>query len=433
MITVTAGWWRRVAFPFIALLMFSLSLFTPETFGGTPRFNRPLGEVRGTSPAQVSFDGGNWISLGSGTLPVFEGTLIGARSGIAVLTLSDGSRMEASPTTELAVSRMGSHTNVRVASGNVLFRLPPFAWARLSMPGGVIQTVGSGTHSSSRPGVAAVSNASPGQTGALGVVTAQKGGIPRVRIFSGEAFLLSQDGSVKERLGEGETRTLLAQSAGAFPLKRYAGAQEGDSTLFPPTDPPSNQAGPGLVWAWNPSKTNGWEQSRIAPPPQGLPPEQALRRGFAWAWEVPAAQWVVVRRECRGVPTFFLRAGATGTGITLPPPTDPPGEAPPEPGQVWAWNASNPEGWVPAKLGKEPKSPSRPEQELRDGFMWAWNEPKARWDVVEECDLAGAFLAPAFPLAAVLTAGTGVAAVSIPAAVLTSHTAASPTTSSIIP
>jgi hypothetical protein len=59
-------------------------------------FNRPLGEICGTSPAQVSFDGKYWISLGSGTRPAFDKMLIRARSGIVALTLLDGSRLSQS-------------------------------------------------------------------------------------------------------------------------------------------------------------------------------------------------------------------------------------------------------------------------------------------------------------------------------------------------
>src|SRR5574337_906039 len=106
----------------VALLV-ALSVIPLEAIAAAPLFNRPLGEIRGTSPAQVSFDGKSWISLGSGTLPVFDKTLIRARSGIVALTLSDGSRLEASPTTELAIAVAGPFTTVRMTEGNVLFRL----------------------------------------------------------------------------------------------------------------------------------------------------------------------------------------------------------------------------------------------------------------------------------------------------------------------
>ena len=108
----------------------------------------------------------------------------------------------------------------------------------------------------------------------------------------------------------------------------------------------------------------------------------------------------------------------------LPSPTDPPGKEAGV-GQMWASNALNPPdlfgGWAPAKLGQDPVSPPRPDQELKDGFVWAWNQPQSRWDVVEECDLAAAFLVPAGPgLIPLLGAGAGVGAVSGGAALLTS-------------
>lgn len=410
----------RAALAFVTLLLTILLVFTLEATAGIPRFNQPLGEVRGTAPAQVSFDGRNWTLLGPRALPVFDGTLIRARSGIVALTLPDGSGLEASPTTELAVTKMGSLTNVLVAQGNVLFRLRPSAQSRLSVSGGFVQADALGAFRSSHPVATRVSTTQQGQRDTLGVITAQKGGIPRVRVVSGEALLVSQSGFARERLREGESRTILAQSSGVVPLKRYAEAQQVFAILPPPTDPPGKEAEAGFVWGYNPSNPQaglgGWEQVRIGTPPESPPrPDEELRRGFAWAWEVPVAQWTIVRRECRGVPAFLLRAGATRSGAVLPPPTDPPSKEAGV-GQVWAWNASNPPGllggWAPAKLGQDPASPPRPDQELKDGFVWAWNQPAERWDVVEECELAAAFLVPAGAgLIPLLGAGAGVGAV----------------------
>ena len=428
MLTSRQPGYGRTGVPSIAFLLITLLVFNSEAIAATPRFNQPLGEVRGTSPAQVSFDGKGWTSLGSGALPVFDGTLIRAGSGIVALTLPDGSGLEASPTTELAITRTGSLTNVLVAQGNVLFRLRPSVQARLSVSGGFIQTDASGASRSNIPVATRVSTAQPGQRDILGVITAQKGGIPRVRLVSGEALLVSQSGFASERLREGQSRAILAQSSGVVPLKRYAEAHQVFAILPPPSDPPGKEAEAGFVWGYDPSNPQaglgGWEQVRIGTPPESPPrPDQELRRGFAWAWEVQAAHWTVVRRECRGVPAFLLRAGATRSDAVVPPPTDPPAK---EPGveQVWAWNALNPSdvlgGWAPAKLGKEPESPPRPDQELKDGFVWAWNQPKDRWDVVEECDLAAAFLVPAGAgLIPLLGAGASVGAVASTPAFLT--------------
>jgi len=411
----------RTSVAVVALLMTTLLAFTSEAIAATPRFNQPLGEVRGTSPAQISFDRRNWTVLGSGALLVFDGTLIRSRSGTVALTLPDGSWLEASPTTELAITRAGSLTNVLVAQGNVLFRLRPSAQARLLVPGGFVQTDALGATRQSGAVATRVSTTRQGQRDTLGVITAQKGGIPRVRLVSGEALLVSQSGFARERLREGESRTILAQSSGVVPLKRYAEAHQVLAILLPLSIPPSKEAEAGFVWGSNPSNPQaglgGWEQVRIGTLPEVPPrPDQELRRGFAWAWEVPAAQWTIVRRECRGVPAFLLRAGATRSGAVLPLPTDPPSKEAGV-GQMWAWNASNPPdlfgGWAPAKLGQDPASPPRPDQELKDGFVWAWNQPQSRWDVVEECDLAAAFLVPAGPgLIPLLGAGAGVGVVS---------------------
>jgi hypothetical protein len=399
----------RIGCTVAALLLVALSAITSEGIAGTVRFNQPLGEIRGTSPAQLSFDGKGWISLGSGTFPVFDKTLIRARSGTVALTLSDGSRLEASPTTELAIAGMGSSTVVRVAEGNVLFRLPPSATTRLAMPGGVIQIAAIAMGGSGRVGATRISAGSQRQRDTLGVITAQRGGIPRVRLLSGEAFLISQNGSVTERLREGQVRTLLAQSSGTVPFKQYAAAAGETSVLLPPTDPPSQVPKPDHVWTWSASNPQdvhgGWQEMRLGMPPvTPPPPEQELRRGFAWAYK---DQWLIAKRECGQFAAF--RRPPTGASATLPPPVDPPSQAA-KPEHVWAWHPSNPPqvtgGWQEVQLGSPPGTPPRPDQELYDGFVWAWEEePEQRWVVVEECGLAAAFLVPVGPGIAALVAG----------------------------
>jgi hypothetical protein len=167
------------------------------------------------------------------------------------------------------------------------------------MPGGVIRAPLPVWTRSDHIIAARVSTGAQAQRDSLGVITAQRGGIPRVRLLSGEAFLVSQNGSVTERLREGQVRTVLAQSSGAFPLKQYAAAQPGGQRITPPTDPPSQAAKPEHVWTWHPSHPQdvhgGWQEMKLGVPPvTPLAPDQDLRRGFAWAWK---DQWVVAQRE----------------------------------------------------------------------------------------------------------------------------------------
>lgn len=411
----------RIGCAVVVALLVALSVIPPEAIAGAPLFNRPLGEIRGTSPAQVSFDGKSWIALGSGSLPVFDKMLIRARSGIVALTLSDGSRLEASPTTEMAIAATGPFTNVRLTEGNVLFRLRFASSVRLWMPGGGIQTTAVDTERSTHPITTRVSVGTQAQRDTLGVITAQRGGVPRVRLLSGEAFLISQNGSVTERLREGQVRTLLVQSTGAVPFKQYAAAQPGGQRIPPPTDPPSQAPKPEHVWTWHPSYPQdihgGWQETRLGVPPVTPPvPDQDVRQGFGWAWK---DQWVVAKRECGQFAAF--RRPPTGASATLPPPVDPPSQAA-KPEYVWAWHPSNPPqvfgGWQEVQLGSAPDTPPQPDQELYDGFVWAWEEgPEKRWVVVEECGLAAAFLVPA---------GGGIAQAAIGGAIVTTSAVVPP-------
>lgn len=406
-----------------ALLLVVVSAITSEAIAGASLFNRPLGDVRGVAPAQVSVDGRNWLPLGSGTVPVFDKMLIRARTGAFALTLTDGSLLEASPTTEVAISQMESSTIVRVVEGNVLFRLRPASSARIAMPGGVIHSAGAWSGSADRIQAARVSATAQGHQDALGVITVQRIGAPRVRIVSGEAVMISQNGAVTERLRDGQVRTLSAQSSQMVPLKRYAAAQPGGQQELPPTDPPSEAAKAEHVWAWHASYPQqvqgGWQEVRLGVPPAAPPPpEQEVREGFAWAWK---DQWVIAKRECG---QFALYRRASSEEAKLPPPTNPPSQAPKDE-HVWAWHPSNPPevwgGWTEVQLGSPTDDPPRPEQELYRGFTWAWEErPEKRWVVVEECGLAAAFFVPAGGIAGVLIGGATVGGMSAVPATLTS-------------
>lgn len=414
----------RIRCTVTALLLVALAAITSEALAGTPLFNRPLGEVRGTALAQVSFDGKNWISLGAGTLPVFDKMLIRTRSGIATLTLSDGSQLEAGPKTELAIAAMGPSTIARVVEGNVLFRLRPASSTRLSMPGGVVQSAAVGMSRADQITAARVSTGTQTQRDSLGVITAQRVGLPRVRVLAGAVVLVSQNGAVTERLREGQARTLLAQSSGMVPFKQYAAAQPGGQQTPPPTDPPSQAPTAEHVWVWHPSYPQqvqgGWQEMRLDMPPTAPPPPaQEVREGFAWAWK---DQWVIAKRECGQFAMF--RRESSEDSAKLPPPVDPPSQAA-KAEHVWAWHPSNPPqvwgGWQEVQLGSPPGDPPRPEQELYRGFTWAWEEePEKRWVVVEECGLAAAFFAPAGGgIAGLVIGGTVVGAMSVVPATVT--------------
>lgn len=427
----------RISGTAAAVLLIALSVMTSQAVAGTPLFNRPLGEVRGAAPAQVSVDGKNWISLGSGTLPVLDQMLVRARAGAFALTLTDGSRLEASPTTELAISQMESSTIVRVVEGNVLFRLRPTSSARIAMPGGVIHSAAAWSDRSDRIPAARVNATMQSHQDTLGVITVQRMGAPRVRIVSGEAMMISQNGAVTERLRDGQVRILSAQSFRMGPLKQYAAAQPGGQQALPPTDPPSQAPTAERVWTWHPSYPQqvqgGWQEMRLGMPPTAPPPpEQEVREGFAWAWK---DQWVIAKRECG---QFALFRRASTDEAKLPPPVDPPSQAAKEE-HVWAWHSANPPevwgGWKEVQLGSPPGDPPRPEQELYRGFTWAWEEkPEKRWVVVEECGLAAAFFVPAGGgIAGLVIGGATVGGASVVPATLTSGGKNEPVASDVAP
>src|SRR5262249_13514797 len=84
-----------------------------------------LGTARGIRGVEMSLDGGKtWLPLGSRSLPVLDDTAIRAKTGGAMLDLSDGSRLNVPPFSSVRVRATGAATEVSLLAGRLTFNLP---------------------------------------------------------------------------------------------------------------------------------------------------------------------------------------------------------------------------------------------------------------------------------------------------------------------
>jgi hypothetical protein len=101
-----------------------------------------LGTARGIRSAAFSFDGGNrWLALGGLSLPVLGGARIRSGNGAVSLDLTDGSRINLLPFSELHVAQTVGAVGIILEHGRMTFRLPPTTRVAIETPAARLEPV----------------------------------------------------------------------------------------------------------------------------------------------------------------------------------------------------------------------------------------------------------------------------------------------------
>ncbi len=85
----------------------------------------PLGLATGSKEAHLTLDGKRWTILGHSSSPVYEGTVIRTGNGLASALLNEGTQLELQPRSVIEISGSRTAPVVKIAVGQVLFRIPP--------------------------------------------------------------------------------------------------------------------------------------------------------------------------------------------------------------------------------------------------------------------------------------------------------------------
>lgn len=83
-----------------------------------------LGLATGSQDAQVTIDGRQWTTLPASSSPIYGGTMLRSGKGTASLLLKDGTQLELRPQTLIGLAGSRTAPVVKIAVGQVLFRIP---------------------------------------------------------------------------------------------------------------------------------------------------------------------------------------------------------------------------------------------------------------------------------------------------------------------
>lgn len=100
----------------------------------------PLGLATGSKGAQVALDGEHWAALPASSNPIYGGTMIRTGKGAASVILKDGAQLELQPHALIGISGSRTAPVVKIAVGQVLFRVPASSRAAFVTPSVRYQT-----------------------------------------------------------------------------------------------------------------------------------------------------------------------------------------------------------------------------------------------------------------------------------------------------
>lgn len=121
----------------VSFLVWSVTAFIPPAARAG---ESPLGFATGSKEAQIAIDGKHWATLPAFSNPIYEGTMIRTGKGTASALLKDGAQLEFQSGTLVTLSGSRTEPVVKIAVGQVLFRVPMSSRAAFVTPSVRFQT-----------------------------------------------------------------------------------------------------------------------------------------------------------------------------------------------------------------------------------------------------------------------------------------------------
>ena len=149
----------------------------------------PLGLATGSKEAQLAIDGKQWASLPGSSNTVYEGTMVRTGKGTASVLLKDGTQLELQPRTLIGLSGSRTAPVVKIAVGQVLFRMPASSHAAFVTPTVRYQTADAiiGDH----PSVLKAKAATLSVADPVGKIVVNRQGGSRIELQQGEMIAKS--------------------------------------------------------------------------------------------------------------------------------------------------------------------------------------------------------------------------------------------------
>lgn len=151
----------------------------------------PLGLAIGSKEAHMAVDGKQWATLPASSNPIYEGTMIRTGKGTASVLLKDGAQLELQPRTLIRLSGSRTAPVVKIAIGQVLFRVPTSSRAAFDTPSVRYQTENGGDH----PAVLKAKTTTLPAADSVGAIVVNPRGGSRLGLQQGEMLAKSMSDS----------------------------------------------------------------------------------------------------------------------------------------------------------------------------------------------------------------------------------------------
>lgn len=155
------------------------AIVPPAAYAAEP----PLGLATGSQHAQVSVNGKHWLPLSGSSHPIYEGTMIRTGKGTASVLLKDGSQLELLSKTLVELSGSRTAPVMKIAIGQVLFRVSVPSHASFITPSARYQIQES--VSTDRPAVLKVKATDSTATDSVGTIVVNARGGSRLSLQQG--------------------------------------------------------------------------------------------------------------------------------------------------------------------------------------------------------------------------------------------------------
>jgi hypothetical protein len=165
----------------VAFLTWSIVAVVPPTAQAA---ELPLGTATGSKEAQITADGKQWITLPASSNPLYEGTMIRTGKGTASVILRDGTQLELQPRSLIGLSGSRTAPVVKIAVGQVLFRIPASSRAAFVTP--TIRYRTEDGNMGDRPGIVKAQASTLAVTDPVGEITVNPQGGSRLGLQQGE-------------------------------------------------------------------------------------------------------------------------------------------------------------------------------------------------------------------------------------------------------
>lgn len=170
----------------VSFLVWSMTAFAPPTARAV---ESPLGLATGSREAQMTLDGKQWTALPASSNPIYDGTMIRTGKGTASVLLKDGAQLELQPRTLIELSGSRAAPAVKIAVGQLLFRVPTSSRTAFVTPSVRYQTENGNTRD--HPTVLKAKTTTSSAADSVGTIVVNPRGGSRLGVQQGEMLAKS--------------------------------------------------------------------------------------------------------------------------------------------------------------------------------------------------------------------------------------------------